>query len=502
MKKIQYLFLFFSFLLLPQALFAWGDGDRANNGGCKFDKEMGFSGSTLYTKGDEAYIIVDMTDTRYGTTSTVYNAKTCEKVTSGNKVDSDFEGLMQKKGFVETALNNSKNIDSTFKNKISFSNNDDEIVTKVESIDSRVSEEINNILSNISNKDITSQINISQGTKEFLTYSSVYSQIINKINSLSDEQINYDYTLALMNKLKSLNINLDASKEILLAKQESLETRINDKLFSSSVQSIKDVPNWMNKMIQSGRENRISNYIPQVLKLKDFGKTLTPNNFLNSIEYKYILKDLTLQNVSKIENNDKYYGISLNYSNKTIDLTQKPTCTKTGKTSTSEFRCGFFLMNTCVGTYDYYNCKGDTSAIAKVEKTLKGTTKVATALNKGWVYEPMISRYTKSDSSSGSSGGYGKDLKNLCLANNYSSYRSSCYSINDENLKNLCLANNYSSYRSSCYSINDENLKNLCLANNYSSYRGSCYSINDENLKNLCLANNYSSYRSSCYSIK
>jgi len=304
MKKVQYLFLFFSLFLFSQALLAWGDGDRANNGGCKFDKEMGFSGSTLYTKGDEAYIIVDMTDTRYGTTSTVYNAKTCEKVTSGNKVDSNFEGLMQRKGFtLSKVANNSSTLDSNFQNKISFAENSDAVEVKLDTIDNSTKEELNQIISNISNKNASSEIYISKALKELLSYSSINGQIINKVSSLADEDINYDYALALMNKLKSLNINTNNSISMLvtrkenlqkriLAEQKRIETELVDKLFASSVQSIKDVPNWMNKMVQSGRENRIPNYIPQVLKLKDFGKTLTPNNFLSSIEYKYILKDL------------------------------------------------------------------------------------------------------------------------------------------------------------------------------------------------------------------
>ena len=423
MKKVQYSFLFFSFLFLSQDLLAWGDGDRANNGGCKFDKEIGFSGSTIYTKGDEAYIIVDMTDTRYGTTSTVYNAKTCKKVTSGNKTDSNFESLMEKRGFsLSTVVNNSSTLDNTLQNKISFAENSDVVEVKIDTIDNSTKEELNQMISNISNKNASPKIFISQSLKELLSYVSIYKQITNRINSLADEKVNYNYTLALIDKLKSLNIDINytsntlltrkenlekrilAEQERLEAEQERLETELVDKLFASSVQSIKDVPNWMNKMVQSGRENRISNYIPQVLKLKDFGKTLTPNNFLSSIEYKYILKDLELKSVSK-ENYHKEYGIRLNYPKKTIYLTQKPTCTNTGKTSTSEFSCGFFWVNTCVGTYAYYNCKGDTSAIARVERTLKGTTKIASALSKGWVYEPMISRYTKStpNYSSGSS---------------------------------------------------------------------------------------------------
>ncbi len=410
MKKRNFLPLIL--VVLPYALYAWGNGDRLNDGSCKFDRETGYIGSSLYTKSNESFIIIDAGDSRYGTTSTVYNALTCEKVTSGEKSESNFSGVMQRKGFTEIDLGSKNTLDKSFQNKITFFENSDEIRVHVEPIDSSVTEELNTLLVSLSDKSASSPINISNSAKELLGYKAFYTLFFDKLSSISKTDINYDYALSLIDTLQNNNINVDNSKGVLLAKQEELKEQIarieketNDKLFDSYVKGIKDVPQWINKMAQLGKQELIPDYTQTIMSLSDFGKNLNPSNFFNSIEYKYVLKDLKLKNIRKIEDDDKAYGITLEYPNKDIRLTQKPTCTSTGTTSTSEFSCGFLWANTCVGTYEKYNCKGDTSNIANIERQLRGTVKVATVLNNGWSYKHMISRYTKStpDYSNGSS---------------------------------------------------------------------------------------------------
>jgi hypothetical protein len=128
-------------------------------------------------------------------------------------------------------------------------------------------------------------------------------------------------------------------------------------------------------------------------------------------------------------------------------------------------------MSTCVGTYAYYNCTAKTSQIANIERRLMGTMKVATTLNKGWSYEPMISRYTKASSNSSSdsssycfASGISEGAKNVCLANvkGDSSY---CFASGiSEGAKNVCLATvkGDSSY---CFASGiSEGAKNVCLA--------------------------------------
>jgi len=392
-------------ILLPYNLLAWGGVEKLSNGSCKFDLETGYKNSSLYIKDNESFLIVDGGDSRYGTISTVYNALNCEEVTSGEKVESDFSGLMQRKGFIEIELNEKSIIDKSFQNKITFLENSNEIIVHIEPIDSSISQELETLINKVSDMSASSYINISNSSKEFLSYPSFYTLLFDKLNSLSKANINYSYALSLIDKLQEININVNSSKGILLAKQKELKAQIarieketNDKFFDSSVKSINDVPQWMNKMAQLGKKALIPDYISQIMNLPDFGKKLNPSNFLTSIEYKYILKDLKLKSVQKITSSGNKYGIYLEYPNKDIRLTLKPTCNLTGKTSTSEFGCGFLWANTCVGTYEEYKCKGNTSKIAQIEQQLLGTKKVATTLNKGWKYDHMISKYTKQSS--------------------------------------------------------------------------------------------------------
>jgi hypothetical protein len=456
-KKIFFLFILSFF---PYSLSAWGGTEKLSDGSCKFDLDTGYKSSSVYIKNNESFVIIDGGDSRYGTISTVYNTLTCEEVTSGEKVESDFSGLMERKGFKEVELINKSIIDKSFQNKITILESSDNLTVHIEPIDSSVTQELKTLLVSLSDKSVSSHINISSSAKEFLSYREFYALFSKKINNLSATEINFNYALALNSKLQN---------------DLKVETTLLSNFFDLSVKSIKDIPQWTNSMIKFGKQNIISNFRAKIMKLSDFGKSLNLNNFLSSIEYKYIFKNMKLKKAGKIRQYGDKYGIYLEYPDKTINLTSKPTCKTTGQTSTSEFSCGFFWANTCVGTYEEYSCTGDTSKIAQIEQHILGTTKIANTLSKGWKYDHMISRYTKSSSSSSSS--YDEDLKNLCLANNNSDYKSSCYSINNEDLKNLCLANNHSDYKSSCYSINNENLKNLCLANNNSDYRSSCYSI-------------------------
>ncbi len=223
MQKINKTILPYIFLLLPYIVHAWGDGNRLNNGACKFDKETGYSDFSLYLKNHESYVIVDVEDSRYGTTSTVYNGKTCEKVTSGDKVESNFEALMSKKGFIHTLLTYEKSMDKSYQHKIVFSQNEDNIVVKVEEIDSSTARELKTLLSSLSDKSVSSDISLSYAAKEFLGYKQFYNAYTEKLSSLSPMDINYNYALSLNDKFKIENGYAENSKNIILAKQEEMQ---------------------------------------------------------------------------------------------------------------------------------------------------------------------------------------------------------------------------------------------------------------------------------------
>ena len=478
--------------LFLSSLSAWGDSTKLSDGSCKFDLETGYQGLSVYTKDSESFIIIDGGDSRYGTISTVYNGLSCREITSGEKSESDFSGVMERKGFTETYLDSKHIMDKDFQNKITFLKNSDELIVHIEPIPNSVTQELNTLLASLSDKSASSQINVSDLAKGFLGYDAFYTPLFNALNSLPKTEINYSYALSLIDELQKNNINVDSSKGMLLAKQEELtkqlariEKETNDKFFNLHVKSIKDIPQWMNKMKQLGKQELISNYIPNIMNLSDFGKNLSFNNFLTSIEYKYILKNMRLKKVWEIKEGDEQYGISLSYPNKTISLTQKPTCKSTGRTSTAEFSCGFLWANTCVGTYAEYNCKGNTSKIAQIERQLLGTTKVANKLSKGWKYEPRISRYTKTNYSNTPSG------QNICLGKWDKDY---CYSSNlSGSEKNMCLGRWDKDY---CYSSNlSGSEKNMCLGKWDKNY---CYSSNlSGSERNMCLGWRDKNY---CYS--
>jgi type II secretory pathway component GspD/PulD (secretin) len=224
MQKINKIILPYIFLLLPYVVHAWGDGDMLDNGACKFNKETGYSGFSLFIKShDESYVIVDVKDSRYGTTSTVYNSKTCKKVTSGDKSESNFEALMEKKGFIQTPLSYQYTIDKSYQNKIYFSQNEDNIVVKVEEIDSKTTRELKTLLSSLSDKSVSTNITISSSAKEFLGYKQFYNTYTEKLSSLSPMEINYNYALSLNDKFKIENGYAENSKNIILAKQEEMQ---------------------------------------------------------------------------------------------------------------------------------------------------------------------------------------------------------------------------------------------------------------------------------------
>jgi len=222
----KYYFFILTLLLLPYSLYAWGDGDRLSNGSCKFDIETGYIDSSLYLNNGESFLIVNGGDSRYGTISTVYNALTCKKVTSGDPYKSNFSGLMERKGFIEIDLNSNKVVDKSFQNKITFLKNEDELIIHIEPIENSVTEELNTLLASLSDKSLSSQINISDSAKEFLGYGEFYSAFTKSLHSLSAMEINYNYALSLNNQFQINNINTEDSRNSILAKQEMLKNSI------------------------------------------------------------------------------------------------------------------------------------------------------------------------------------------------------------------------------------------------------------------------------------
>jgi hypothetical protein len=128
MSKKSKIPLLLILLSQPYFLYGWGGGDKLSDGSCQFDKETGYRSSSFYIKGNEKFLNTITVDLRFNrTTSTIYNALNCEKITSGDTYKSQFGDLLIRKGFDEIELNN--NINSIY-----FSENEDKIVLNAESI--------------------------------------------------------------------------------------------------------------------------------------------------------------------------------------------------------------------------------------------------------------------------------------------------------------------------------------------------------------------------------
>jgi hypothetical protein len=226
MKISKKFFFLFILSFFPYSLSAWGGTEKLSDGSCKFDLETGYKSSSVYIKNNESFVIIDGGDSRYGTISTVYNTLTCEEVTSGEKVESDFSGLMERKGFKEVELINKSIIDKSFQNKITILESSDNLTVHIEPIDSSVTQELKTLLVSLSDKSVSSHINISSSAKEFLSYREFYALFSKKINNLSATEINLDYALALNSKLTVDSSIVEDSKKVILAKQEEIKIRL------------------------------------------------------------------------------------------------------------------------------------------------------------------------------------------------------------------------------------------------------------------------------------
>jgi hypothetical protein len=366
----------FGLSFVSLSLFAgWGDADKLADGSCKFEKESGYSNSRLYTKGNEAFVIVDTTDTRYGTTSVVFNAHTCEKITSGSKYDSNFGSLMRKKGFTLASRGSGENIDSAFQNEIVSSENRDATTIKVGKIDHSITKELEYILRPLTQHKVTSPKFTQNKTKKLVKTNAFKNAFLHKINTISKNKFNYRYAL-------NLNKNIGNYSDVRMA--------ILKKYLHHKVKKTSQLSSWAKNMHHLGQGKYISQLKYEIMNLPDFGKHLTLNNFLSSNEYRYALQYST-PSIHEIQD-DATYGIKLVYGSKNFKLTKYAKCKSTGS-STYTTSCGFLWVNTCDDTYANYRCSANTARIAKIERKVVGKSKVASELKKGWKYSYRTNRY-------------------------------------------------------------------------------------------------------------
>jgi hypothetical protein len=219
-------------------------------------------------------------------------------------------------------------------------------------------------------------------------------------------------------------------------------------------------------------------YFNKIIKLPDFKKDFIILNFLSSLEYKTLLKDLK-PTIKFIATGDNSY-LDLKYLDTHIKLTIKNKCSYSHQTS-KEKTLGFMEVflgasmkyNSKTVFYNVYSCKIEDKEIQNINSIYKEIYGFIEHNNYNWTK----SLYSHKE--------YNTDIN--------ATNKSKCYSINNNNLRSLCLG---SMDKNSCYSIKSDDYLNLCLG---FSNKNSCFSIKNEDIRNLCLGTRE---KSLCYSIK
>jgi hypothetical protein len=147
--------------------------------------------------------------------------------------------------------------------------------------------------------------------------------------------------------------------------------------FSKTVNSRQDIPKFIKYQKNKGLNN-ISDYYFAFLTLPDFGRNVTMSNYFNSLEYKYVLKNIKPTCVAK-GNKDSFYVATM-YMDRKVFKYDFPIHCQYKRSTTKLKNLGFFEV---VGTggmaesknvsYDVYSCsprKSDVRKIKQFEKRL------------------------------------------------------------------------------------------------------------------------------------
>ncbi len=147
--------------------------------------------------------------------------------------------------------------------------------------------------------------------------------------------------------------------------------------FSKTVNSRQDIPKFIKYQKNKGLNN-ISDYYFAFLTLPDFGRNVTMSNYFNTLEYKYVLKNIKPTCVAK-GNKDSFY-IATMYMDRKVFKYDFPIHCQYKRSTTKLKNLGFFEVFGTGGmaesknvSYDVYSCsprKSDVRKIKQFEKRL------------------------------------------------------------------------------------------------------------------------------------
>jgi len=251
------------------------------------------------------------------------------------------------------------------------------------------------------------------------------------------------------------------------------------------VKNLKQLPQFLEKF----KAYKTKRFKEKALAFLEFGKNLTIDNFFNSIEYKYVLKELGF--TLKHRSFGRKYDVILtsNIGNKSIVFPFNANC-NFSKNITRRENVGFLEIFGTGGatekdvSYSVDECTAlqsqDKNKIYNLYASANQLSAFTALKADTWTYRTKTGQSYIAKVASPS-----KDMKNSCLAQTKHDDMF-CYGIKNEDMKNSCLAQTKHDDMF-CYGIKNEDMKNSCLAQTKHDDMF-CYGIKNEDMKNSCLA--------------
>lgn len=260
---------------------------------------------------------------------------------------------------------------------------------------------------------------------------------------------------------------------------------------TKNINQVKQFFTLLRKCSDCNKEDHYKN----AQRVAGFGKDLTEDNFLKSIEYNYVLKNITPK-INPIRKK-RMYGFTANYGYFSMDFTQPGDCQFSHSISEEGLK-GLIFSKRVVRDYDIYKCYSKNESNKMLIKLSNiDISHINDIKEINWDYYIHTNTTYLANNKGNNRYFSAADQKDICLAATNRKNKYSCYQIKDEEIHNMCIG--ISERPVSCYSIKNQDLQNFCLAAS-GQFRNACYQIKDSELKEACIG--VSHYSNNCYNVK
>ncbi|MDR2196150.1 MAG: hypothetical protein LBE50_06060 [Gallionellaceae bacterium] len=186
---------------------------------------------------------------------------------------------------------------------------------------------------------------------------------------------------------------------------------VENHAFLANVKSVQDIPGWLETARKVDPSVTIS--ITEAIAVPGFGKNLTVDNFLDSIEYRTVLKNFKPSvEIGQASTDQSQFSMKISYSEGySVSFAENASCKSMGQTTERRklaygeqlFNIGrWFTGATEVEEfYDNYSCQANKALLGKMkrlEQGLTGGSRSSDAFHTSWDYRVRVgSRDRKSD---------------------------------------------------------------------------------------------------------